>query len=60
VPAITLQGAVDGVNPVEGSAGHARYFTGPYERQVLPNIGHFLPHEAPEAHVCAVRELLGR
>lgn len=60
VPTITLQGAVDGVNPVEGSAGHARYFTGPYERRVLPNVGHFLPHEAPEAHVRAVQELLGR
>jgi pimeloyl-ACP methyl ester carboxylesterase len=56
VPTITLQGAVDGVNSVESSAGHARYFTGPYERRVLPDVGHLLPHEAPDAHVRAVRE----
>jgi pimeloyl-ACP methyl ester carboxylesterase len=60
VPSITLQGAVDGVNLVEGSAGHARYFTGPYDRRVLPNVGHLLPHEAPEPHVRAVLEMLRR
>ena len=60
VPTITLQGAVDGVNSVESSAGHARYFTGPYERRVLPDVGHLLPHEAPDAHVRAVLDLLRR
>ncbi|GJD46731.1 Epoxide hydrolase A [Methylobacterium cerastii] len=60
VPSITLQGEMDGVTVAEGSAGHARYFTGPYDRRVLANVGHFLPHEAPEPHVRAVLELMGR
>lgn len=60
VPTICLHGAADGVSPPEDSEGHARHFTGPYERRVLPGVGHFLPREAPEAHVRAVLELLGR
>jgi pimeloyl-ACP methyl ester carboxylesterase len=60
VPSITLHGAVDGVIVVEGSAGHAPHFTGFYDRRVLPNVGHFLPHEAPEPHVRAVLEVMGR
>jgi pimeloyl-ACP methyl ester carboxylesterase len=60
VPAIALHGAADGVSPPEDSADHARHFAGPYERRVLPGIGHFLPREAPEAHVRAVLELLGQ
>ncbi|GGG18251.1 alpha/beta hydrolase [Caldovatus sediminis] len=60
VPAICLHGAADGVSPPADSEGHARHFTGPYERRVLPGVGHFLPREAPEAHVRAVLELLGR
>ena len=31
-----LHGGGDGVGPVESSAGHARHFTGPYERRVIP------------------------
>ncbi len=60
VPTICLHGAADGVSPPEDSEGHARHFTGPYERRVLPGVGHFLPREAPEAHVRAILELLGR
>ena len=58
VPTIVLHGEADGVGPVEQSAGHARHFTGRYERRVVPVAGHFLPHEAPEAVVQAVRDLL--
>jgi pimeloyl-ACP methyl ester carboxylesterase len=58
VPTIVLHGEADGVGPAEQSAGHARHFTGRYERRVVPVAGHFLPHEAPEAVVQAVRDLM--
>lgn len=57
VPAICLHGEADGVTPPEMSEGHARFFTGPYERRVIPVAGHFLPREAPEAYVQAIQEL---
>jgi pimeloyl-ACP methyl ester carboxylesterase len=59
VPAIVLHGEADGVGPVGGSADHARYFTARYERRVVPVAGHFLPREAPQAVVQAVRDLVG-
>jgi pimeloyl-ACP methyl ester carboxylesterase len=48
-----------GVGPVAGSEGHARHFTDSYERRVIPVAGHFLPREAPEAVVAAIKELGG-
>ena len=57
VPAIVLHGEADGVGPVAGSSGHAKHFTGSYERRVIPVAGHFLPHEAPEAVVQAIVDL---
>jgi pimeloyl-ACP methyl ester carboxylesterase len=57
VPTIVLHGAADGVGPAVNSEGHAQHFTGPYQREVVPVAGHFLPREAPEAVVEAVREL---
>jgi len=59
VPTIVLHGEADGVGPVAGSAGHARHFTGRYERRVVPVAGHFLAREVPDAVVQAVRDLLG-
>ena len=58
VPTIVLHGEADGVGPVAGSAGHARHFTGRYERRVVPVAGHFLSREAPQAMVQAARDLL--
>ena len=58
VPTIVLHGAADGVDPAEGSARHARFFTGPYERRVIPVAGHFLPRETPAAVATALRELM--
>ncbi|HXT80097.1 MAG TPA: alpha/beta hydrolase [Acetobacteraceae bacterium] len=58
VPTIVLHGAADGVGPAAQSVGHARFFTGRYERRVIPVAGHFLPHEAPDSVVQAVRDLL--
>jgi pimeloyl-ACP methyl ester carboxylesterase len=57
VPTIVLHGEADGVSPPRSSAGHARFFTGPYQRLVVPTAGHFLPRETPEAVVQAVRQL---
>ena len=56
-PTIVLHGEADGVGPVEGSADHARHFTGRYERRVVPLAGHFLSRENPETVVQAVRDL---
>ncbi len=57
VPTIALQGEADGVNPPEASADHARYFTGPFVRRVLPRVGHNPPREAPQAVADAILEL---
>jgi pimeloyl-ACP methyl ester carboxylesterase len=58
VPTIVLHGAGDGVHPPEGSTADARHFTGPYQRRVLPVIGHNIPQEDPAAVAEAVGELL--
>jgi pimeloyl-ACP methyl ester carboxylesterase len=57
-PTIVLHGAEDGVAPPITSEGAARHFTGPFERHVIPLAGHFIPREAPEAVIRAVRDLL--
>ncbi len=60
VPTVVLHGEADGVGPAVGSEGDARHFTGSYRREVIPVAGHFLPREAPDAVVKAVRELAER
>jgi pimeloyl-ACP methyl ester carboxylesterase len=57
VPAINLEGAADGVGAPRIPDPHAARFTGGSDRRVLDRIGHFLPHEAPEAVVRAVCDL---
>src|ERR1700730_1547292 len=57
VPTIVLPGASSGIQPPAGSQPHARLFTGPYQRRVLPKIGHNLPQEAPLVVADAVLEL---
>lgn len=57
VPTIILHGADDGVTPHRGSEAHGKYFSGPYQRRVLPNVGHNVPQEAPHAFADAVLEL---
>ncbi|MDE2515847.1 MAG: alpha/beta hydrolase [Rhodospirillales bacterium] len=57
VPTIVLHGAADGVDPVENTRGHARFFTGFYRREEIPVAGHFLPREAPARIVDALLEL---
>jgi pimeloyl-ACP methyl ester carboxylesterase len=57
VPSIVLHGASSGIQPPAGSEAHARNFAGPYQRRVLPKIGHNLPQEAPRVVADAVLEL---
>ena len=59
VPSIVLHGASSGIQPPAGSEAHARLFAGPYQRRVLPKIGHNLPQEAPLVVADAVLELAG-
>jgi pimeloyl-ACP methyl ester carboxylesterase len=47
LPTIYFQGELDGVNPPKASARVAEKFTGPFERIVLPGVGHFPTREAP-------------
>jgi pimeloyl-ACP methyl ester carboxylesterase len=57
VPTIVLHGDADGVVPAATSAGHAKFFTGRYERRVLAGIGHNPPAEAPSQFADAVLAL---
>jgi pimeloyl-ACP methyl ester carboxylesterase len=58
VPTIALQGDADGVLPPESSERHAEFFTGPYQRRVLPRIGHNPPQEDPKTFADAVLEMM--
>jgi pimeloyl-ACP methyl ester carboxylesterase len=60
VPTIVLHGAASGVGPPGQSERHARFFTGPYQRRVIPVAGHYLPAEAPRQFADAVLELIAR
>ena len=57
-PTIVLQGEGDGVNAAQASATQARFFTGSYQRRLIPVIGHNVPQEAPAATAAAVLELI--
>jgi len=57
VPTIALQGEADGVLPPYASANHDTFFTGPYQRRLLPKVGHNPPREAPKAVADAILEL---
>jgi len=58
VPAIALHGEASGVGPPAQSVQHARFFTGPYQRRVIPKAGHYLPAEAPREFAGALLELI--
>ena len=57
VPTINLHGLADGVHPAPAKDRDAARFTGAYDRRLLPQIGHNIPQEAPEAFADAVAEL---
>jgi pimeloyl-ACP methyl ester carboxylesterase len=58
VPTIVLHGEASGIGPPQQSEQHARFFTGPYERRVIPVAGHYLPAEAPREFAGALLELI--
>jgi pimeloyl-ACP methyl ester carboxylesterase len=58
VPAIALQGEVDGVHIAQASESHGTHFTGPYQRRLLPDVGHNPPQEAPKLFADAVLKLV--
>ena len=60
VPTIVLHGEGSGIQPPQGSAHQAQHFAGPYQRRLLPRIGHNLPQEAPQIVADAVLELLAQ
>jgi pimeloyl-ACP methyl ester carboxylesterase len=52
VPAITIDGDADGVDP--GTAHHAGKFAGPHEHRMFAGAGHNLPQERPRDWARAV------
>ena len=57
VPAVTLDGQADGNFPATDGSTSARHFTGPRAHHQVPNAGHNLPQEAPDAFASAILEL---
>jgi pimeloyl-ACP methyl ester carboxylesterase len=58
VPTIVLHGDGNGVSRPDASAQQERFFAGPYQRRVIPVVGHNIPQEAPQVVVQAVLDLL--
>ncbi|WP_037855251.1 alpha/beta fold hydrolase [Streptomyces sp. NRRL S-340] len=57
VPAVTLDGAADGVVPWTDGTSSAAHFTGPRVHHVIQGAGHNLPQERPDAFASAVLEV---
>ncbi len=55
LPTLVLMGADDGATLPESSLGKEAFFSGRYERRVVPNVGHFIQREAPELVLAALR-----
>lgn len=60
VPTITLDGEADGVVPATDGKATAAKFAGEREHRIVPNAGHNLPQENPNAFAEAVWELVER
>ena len=60
VPSAILHGRDDGVDPPARSEKHPALFPAGTERRVIPDAGHFLPREQPDAVVEALVSLLDR
>jgi len=58
VPTVALDGAGDEVVSEDGCETHHRFFDGPYERRVIPVVGHNLPQEAPAEFADAILAVL--
>jgi pimeloyl-ACP methyl ester carboxylesterase len=60
VPAITFDGADDGVREPASERAHARHFSGERSHRIVHWVGHNMPQEAPQAFADAVLELVRR
>jgi pimeloyl-ACP methyl ester carboxylesterase len=60
VPALTLDGADDGVRPPADAAQHAHRFTGARTHTVVPGVGHNLPQEVPQVFADAALALVAQ
>ncbi|MDM0012877.1 alpha/beta hydrolase [Variovorax sp. J22P168] len=58
VPAITFDGADDGVRPPSQASAHAHRFTGPRSHRIVAGVGHNMPQEVPRVFADAVLELI--
>jgi pimeloyl-ACP methyl ester carboxylesterase len=58
VRTVCLDGGGDGVMPLGGSERHQKFFSGPYERRVIPSVGHNVPQEAPREFAAAALDIL--
>jgi pimeloyl-ACP methyl ester carboxylesterase len=58
VPAITFDGADDGVRPPAPACAHAHRFTASRSHRVVPGVGHNMPQEVPAVFADAVLELV--
>jgi pimeloyl-ACP methyl ester carboxylesterase len=59
-PTIVMHGSDNGVHPMATSDPDRRFFTGPYERRVVPGIGHNVPQEASAEFAASVLSLVER
>lgn len=57
VPAITIDGEVDGVVPPTDGSKFAHHFTSRFQHLRIPNAGHNLPQESPAAFTDAILRL---
>jgi pimeloyl-ACP methyl ester carboxylesterase len=57
VPAVTLDGLADGNFPATDGSAYGRHFTGPHVHHRVPDAGHNLPQESPDAFAGAVLEV---
>lgn len=58
VPAITFDGADDGVRPPAPAAANGHRFTSRRSHRVVPGVGHNMPQEVPALFAAAVLELV--
>lgn len=59
LPTLVLHGEQDLVNLPAGSAGKESFFRGPYQRHLLPGVGHFPQREAPAQVLAHLAQWLG-
>jgi pimeloyl-ACP methyl ester carboxylesterase len=58
VPALTFDGADDGVRPPAPASQHGHRFSGPRTHRVVPGVGHNMPQEVPAVFADALLTLV--